>query len=463
MDEKYISGNSLEGIIHLKEAIPLGIQHVLAMFAGNLTPILIVCGVCGIASGSELEITLIQNAMIVAGIVTIVQNVTIGPVGAKLPVVMGTSSSLINAMISIANQIGGGVYAYGSLLGASIIGGLFESVIGLCFVHIKKLFVPIVSGLVILTIGLSLIPVGVNEICGGMNANDFGSFENLFVSLFVIVVIIYFRNFTKGFTSTALILIGIIAGYVLVSIMACILPTTIDKVLADGTVEKATKDWVLEWDVVKNAAIFNAPKIMPVKINFDMKAILPMILMFIVTTVETVGDITGIAEGGFERQATDKELTGGIICDGLGSSLAAIFGVLPNTTFSQNVGLVAMTKVVNLFVITLGGIFLILCGTFPKIAAIISIIPSPVLGGAAILMFTSIVVSGMSIIVKEGITNRNITIISVALGIGYGFGLVENSLNKFPESFKVLFGSPGLVPVTLIAIILNTVLPKEKS
>ena len=140
MDEKYISGNSLEGIIHLKEAIPLGIQHVLAMFAGNLTPILIVCGVCGIASGSELEITLIQNAMIVAGIVTIVQNVTIGPVGAKLPVVMGTSSSLINAMISIANQIGGGVYAYGSLLGASIIGGLFESVIGLCFVHIKKLF-----------------------------------------------------------------------------------------------------------------------------------------------------------------------------------------------------------------------------------------------------------------------------------------------------------------------------------
>lgn len=240
--------------------------------------------------------------------------------------------------------------------------------------------------------------------------------------------------------------------------MGFVLPTT--GVTADGV--EYTKAWVLNWDKVADAAWFAIPKIMPVKPVFDMRAILPVMIMFIVTAVETVGDISGVMEGGLGREATDKELSGGVMCDGLGSSLAACFGVLPNTSFSQNVGLVAMTKVVNRFALATGAVFLILCGLCPKLAALISIMPQSVLGGAAVMMFSSIVFSGIQLITKNPMNSRNLSIVSVALGVGYGMGANPDILVHAPKLVQLVFGGSGIVPAAIVAILLNIVLPKEK-
>lgn len=244
--------------------------------------------------------------------------------------------------------------------------------------------------------------------------------------------------------------------------MAAVLPTTFTYVDDAGATVEATKSWVLNWDKVASASWFAVPKIMPVKWVFDARAIVPIGIMFIVTAVETVGDISGITEGGLGREATDKELSGGVMCDGLGSSLAAVFGVLPNTSFSQNVGLVAMNKVVNRFSIATGGIFLIACGLFPKLAALISIMPQSVLGGAAVMMFSSIVVSGIQLITKWPVTPRNVTIVSVALGLGYGLGANSAVLAHMPQAITLIFGGSGIVPAALFAIILNIVLPPDE-
>ena len=210
------------------------------------------------------------------------------------------------------------------------------------------------------------------------------------------------------------------------------------------------------------ASWFALPDFMPVKPVFDLRAILPVLIMFVVTAVETVGDISGVIEGGLDREASDKELSGGVICDGLGSSFAAFFGVLPNTSFSQNVGLVTMTKVVNRYALSCGAIFLILCGLFPKLAALISIMPQSVLGGAAVIMFSSIVMSGIQLITREPLTPRNMTIVSVALGLGYGLGANSAVLAGLPEAIQLIFGGSGIVPAAFVAIILNICLPKEK-
>ena len=218
---------------------------------------------------------------------------------------------------------------------------------------------------------------------------------------------------------------------------------------------------MLNWDKVAQASWFAIPKLVPVKIVFDMRAILPVLIMFIVTAVETVGDISGVMEGGMGREATDKELSGGVICDGLGSSFAACFGVLPNTSFSQNVGLVAMTKVVNRGALATGAIFLILCGLIPKLGALVSIMPQAVLGGAAVMMFSSIVVSGIQLITKEKMTPRTLTIVSVALGVGYGMGANASILANTPQLFQLVCGESGIVPAAFVAIVLNVLLPKD--
>ena len=342
-------------------------------------------------------------------------------------------------------------------MGASILGGFFETVLGFFLKPLRKFFPSVVTGTVVMSIGLSLISVGINSFGGGNKAEDFGSMENLLLALFVLIVILIFKHCTKGFLSSSSILLGIIAGYIAAIVMGFVLPTT--GVTADGV--EYTKAWVLNWDKVADAAWFAIPKIMPVKPVFDMRAILPVMIMFIVTAVETVGDISGVMEGGLGREATDKELSGGVMCDGLGSSLAACFGVLPNTSFSQNVGLVTMTKVVNRMALACGAGVLILCGLFPKLAALISIMPQSVLGGAAVMMFSSIVVSGIQLITKHPIGSREITIISVAIGLGYGLGATTGATAHLPYYVQLIFGGSGIVPCSLAAIILNIVLPKE--
>ena len=451
---------SFEGDMPLGQAIPLGLQHVLAMFVGNLTPLLIIGGACGIMGGTEfvnLQISLLQNAMIIAGIVTLVQLYSIGPCGGKVPIIMGTSSGFIGVFSSVVATMGSGVVAYGAIMGASIIGGFFEGILGFFLKPLRRFFPSVVTGTVVLSIGLSLIAVGINSFGGGFKTKDFGSMENLGLGLFVLIVILFFKHGTKGFFSSSSILFGIIAGYIAAFIMGLVLPTT--GVTAKGVT--FTKSWVLNWDKVASAGWFAIPDFMPVDIIFDMRAIIPVCIMFIVTAVETVGDISGVMEGGMEREATDKELAGGVICDGLGSSFAALFGVLPNTSFSQNVGLVAMTKVVNRFALATGAVFLILCGLIPKLGALVSIMPQSVLGGAAVMMFSSIVVSGIQLITKEKLTPRNLTIVAVALGVGYGMGANPGILAHAPAAIKLIFGGSGIVPAALVAIILNIVLPQD--
>lgn len=450
-----------DGKLSLAQAIPLGLQHVFAMFVSNLTPILIITGACGVGAGSEfadLQVTLLQNAMLVAGLVTLIQLYAIGPMGGKVPIIMGTSSGFIGVFNGVAAVMGGGILTYGAMMGASIIGGLLEGVLGFFLKPLRKFFPAVVTGTVVLSIGLSLISVGIGSFGGGSAAPDFGTAENLFLACFVLVVIIALKHGTTGFTSLSAILLGIVAGYIAAIVMGFVLPAT--GVTAEGV--EYTKAWVLNWDKVAQAEWFAIPKLMPVKPVFDLRAILPVTVMFIVTAVETVGDISGVTEGGMGREATDEELAGGVICDGIGSAFAALLGVLPNTSFSQNVGLVAMTKVVNRFALATGAVFLMLCGLFPKLGALISIMPQAVLGGAAVMMFSSIVVSGIQLVTKEPLTPRNLTIISVALGVGYGMGANANILAHTPQFVQLIFGGSGIVPAALVAILLNVLLPKDK-
>ena len=396
--------------------------------------------------------------MLVAGIVTLVQLYAIGPVGGKVPIIMGTSSGFIGVFNSVAKVMGGGIAGYGAIMLASVLGGLFETVLGFLLKPLRRFFPAVVTGTVVLSIGLSLVSVGVGSFGGGNAAADFGSLENLALGALVTVVIIAFKHGTKGMTSASSILIGIIAGYIASAVMGLFLSPT--GITADGV--EYTKAWVLNWDKVAEASWFSIPKLMPVPLVFDLRAIVPVLIMFIVTAVETVGDISGVIEGGMGREATDSELSGGVICDGLGSSFAALFGVLPNTSFSQNVGLVAMTKIVNRHALATGAVFLVFCGLLPKLAALISIMPQSVLGGAAVMMFSSIVISGIQLITKEPLTARNITIVSTALGLGYGIGANGAVIAGLPEAVQLIFGGSGIVPAAILAIVLNIVIPREK-
>ena len=462
--QNYSSPYKLEGKIPLGQAILYGLQHVMAMFVGNLTPVLLITGACALDGGLQLQI--IQNAMLMAGVITLLQLFAIGPVGAKLPIVMGTSSGFIGVCSGIAATMGQGIVTYGAIIFASFIGGLFETVLGFFLKPLRRFFPALVTGTVVMAIGLSLISVGINSFGGGNNNGDFGSLPNLFVGTVVLVTIILLKHFTKGVTSTASILIGIIVGYIVCGIMGIILPTTYQYV-DPATQETVTKtcSWVLDFSKVSNASWFAVPAFMPFgfsKDMIDLRAIIPIVIMFIVTAVETVGDTSAITEGGLGREATDKELSGSVICDGLGSSIASFFGVLPNTSFSQNVGLIAMTKIVNLFAISTGAIFLVLCGLFPKLAAIIQMMPQSVLGGAAVMMFASIVVSGIQLVTKDGVSNRTVTIVSVALGLGYGLGANAGILANLPQFVELIFGGSGIVPAASIAMILNIAIPQDK-
>ena len=457
-----------EGRIPLSQAIPLGLQHVMAMFIGNLTPLIIVMGLCGLTADAgfgDLRTALLQNAMVMAGIVTLVQLFSIGPVGGKVPIVMGTSSGFLGVLNNSVAACGGGILAYGAIMGACIVGGIFEGVLGMFLKPLRKFFPAIVTGSVVIAIGLSLLGVGINYFCGGSGKADYGSLHNLFLGFVVLIVIILLKHFAPqdSVLSSAAILFGILAGYAVAVVMTLVLPTV--GINADGA--EYTYSWVVNFEQIKNAAWIAVPSFIgfgalsDMHVVFQANAIIPIGIMFIVTAIETVGDISACIEGGMAREATDTELSGGVICDGLGSSFAALFGVLPNTSFSQNVGLVSMTKVVNRFAISMGAIFLILCGFCPKIGAIMSVMPQSVLGGAAVMMFASILISGIQLITKEPIGSREITIISVAIGLGYGLGATNGATSQLPYYIQLVFGGSGIVPCSLAAILLNIVLPKN--
>ena len=420
----------LDGTVTLKIALPLGIQHILAMFLGNISPILIISGM--LQMSTDVKSTLIQNAMFVAAIATILQLYPIWKAGSKLPIVMGTSSGFIGTAKAM-----GALYGYGSLMGAAFIGGLVEMVLGYFIKPLRKLFPPIVTSLVIISIGLSLLPVGISYFGGGSSASDFGSIHHLVVASFVLIVILIARQF-KGTIHHASVLIGIISGYLLSICLG----------MVDFT-QVIEADW------------FSLPKFMPVSFSFHGEVIIAMLIMFVATTVETIGNISGIANGGLDREASIDELQGGVIADGLGSAFAAFFGVLPNTSFAQNAGLVTATKIVNRFTILTGAIFLLLCGFCPKLSAIFSVMPQSVLGGAAVLMFSMIFVSGIQSLTREKIDERSALIIALALGLGIGIGNVPSVLDQLPSWVGNIFGENSIILTFVIATVLNLILPKR--
>ena len=422
----------LDGTVPLGEAIPLGIQHVLAMFLGNITPLMIVCGMLNMEAG--LKTALIQNAMFIAGIVTLVQLYPIWKVGCRLPVVMGTSSGFLGTSKAIGAQ-----YGYGAILGASLIGAVLEIVLGFFIKPLKKLFPPVVTSLVIMSIGLSLLPVGINYFAGGSGAADFGHWKHLLVGLIVVVTIVIFKQFFTGFLSVSAILIGICVGY-----LAAIALNMVD------------------FTQVKEAAWFSLPRFMPVAPTFNWQAVVAMCIMFVATAVETVGDISGITNGGLDREPTDDELSGGVLADGVGSLVAALFGVLPNTSFSQNVGLVGVTTVVNRFCIMTGAVFLVLCGFVPKLSAVFAVMPQSVLGGAAVIMFAMILVSGMQSLQREKLSGRNGMIVALALGLGVGLGMVPSALDQMPEWVGQIFAQNGIIMTFVIATVMNLILPADR-
>lgn len=453
---------TLDGYLPMRIAIPLGMQHVLAMFIGNITAPLIVCAFCGIESGSPLMITILQNAMLIAGLTTLLQLYPVWKFGAHLPIVMGCSAGYIGVYISISVLLGGGLPSYETILGATLIGGLVEIVVACFYEKVKKLFPPLVIGTVLTAVGISLVPIAINSFAGGSGAADYGSIQNLFIAFLVFIVGLVLSSWGKGMVKNCGMLIGIGVGYVAAAIMTAVLPTTFTYTDASGALVQATASWAMDWQSVLDASWLSLPKLMPVHLRFDLRAILPICLIYISMTIESMASINAITEVGLNRHVTNKEMVGGLFCDALGSSGAAIFGVLPNTTFSQNVGLVNMTKVVNRLSVATGAIFLCLCGFLPKLVAIVSIMPNAVLGGATVLMFGQILCGGISLIAKHGFTARSNIVVASAIGLGYGIGADSAALSGMPDFVNLVIGGSGIIPCAFLAILLNLVLPKEK-
>ena len=417
--------------------VALGMQHVLAMFASNVTPSIIIAGAAGFAFGSADMVFLIQMAMLFAGIATLFQTVGFGPVGARLPVMQGTSFAFVPIMIGVVKSSG-----MAALMGSILVAGVFHAALGTVIGRIRHWFPPLVSGMVITTIGLYLIPVGIRYAAGGaadfqVNNPNWGDFSHWSLALVVIIVALGCKFFTRGLTSSAAILLGLIAGY-LVGI-------------ATGAVN---------FGAVGKAAWFAIPMPLQYGIEFNMAAIIGMCLISGVSAIETVGDISAIAKGGAGREASDKELAGGTYADGLGSAVAGIFGGLPNTSFSQNVGIVSMTGVMSRGVVTIGAIFLIICGFVPKIGAVVSSMPIEVLGGGVILMFGMVVSAGVSMLSTVNWTRRNMMILATSMSVGIGLQAVPKSMQHLPDTLGMLMTS-GLLPVAVLAVVMNLVLPED--
>ena len=429
----------------IAKAVPLGIQHVLAMFVSNVTPAIIVCGAAGFGFGSNSPdfpqmIYMIQMSMFFAGLATLIQTIGIGPVGAKLPIVQGTSFAFIPIMIPLV--AGKGVDAIAVLMGGIVVGGLFHAVLGLFIGKIRFALPPLVTGLVVTMIGLALVKVGIQYAAGGVPAigkPEYGSLINWSMAMIVILVTLGLKFFAKGMLSVSAVLIGLIVGYIFAFAM--------------GEVSLAN---------VGRAAPFALPNPFHFGIEFSVAAIIGFCLMSFVSAVETVGDVSGITKGGAGREATDKEIQGATFADGVGTAVSGLFGALPNTSFSQNVGLIAMTGVMSRHVVTIGAIFLIAAGLVPKIGAVISSIPIEVLGGGVIVMFGMVAAAGISMLSDVNWNRRNMVIFAIALSLGLGLQLEPGALQHLPATIKVLATS-GILPAALIAIVLNLVLPEELS
>ena len=419
------------------QAAPLGLQHVLAMFASNVTPSIIVAGAAGLQFGGAEQVYLIQMAMLFAGIATLFQTVGFGPVGARLPIMQGTSFAFVGVLAGIAATQGLGV-----ALTSCIIGGLIHFALGSVIANIRYLFPPLVTGLVILAIGLYLVPVGIKYAAGGaadfqMAAESFGSLMHWTVALTVIVVALGFKFMTKGILSNAAILLGLIAGYLVAFMFG-----------------------MVNFAAVGKASWVTGLQTLPYGFEFNLGAVIGVTIVSIVSAVETIGDTSATAKAGAGREATDEEISGATYADGLGTAVAGVFGGLANTSFSQNVGIVGMTGIMSRHVVTIAGAIMVICGLIPKIGAIIASMPLPVLGGGVIVMFGMVAAAGLNVLSEIKMSRRNMIIIALSLSIGLGFNLVPSAVQYLPGIWKTLATS-AVAPTAFLAIVLNQIIPEE--
>ncbi len=427
----------------LAKAIPLGIQHVRAMFVSTAPPAIIVAGAAGFGFGSNSPdfpnlIYMIQMSMFFAGIATLFQTIGFGPVGARLPIVQGTSFAFLPVMIPAVAGLGVGGLA--GLMTGVFIGGIFHFCLGFFIGRIRFALPPLVTGLIVLMIGLALIRVGIQYAAGGvplMGKPEFGSLAMWIPALVVVIVTLGMKFFTRGMMSVAAVLIGLLAGYVVALLMGQV-----------------------SFGNVGRAAWFTLPSPFAWGFEINWAIIIGMCLMAVVSAIETVGDTSGITKGGAGREATDKEISGATFADGLGTAMAGAFGALPNTSFSQNVGLISMTGVMSRHVVTIGAIFLIVCGLIPKVGAIVSTVPINVLGGGVIVMFGMVSAAGLNMLSEVNWNRRNMVIFATALSVGFGLQLEPSALQHLPKTVQILLTS-GLLPSAILAIVLNLVIPEE--
>lgn len=422
----------LDGRVPLMKAIPFGIQHILAMFVANLTPITLIAAAGGL---SQEEIAmLLQNAMFVAGIATLIQLYPIWKVGSKLPIVMGVSFTFVTVLSTVAAN-----YGYPAVIGAVLVGGIFEGTLGLLAKYWRKIIAPIVAASVVTAIGLSLFSVGARSFGGGY-AEDFGSAQNLLLGTITLVVCLGWNILAKGYLKQLSVLVGLIVGYVIAIFMGKVDLTVI---FADGFI--------------------SLPKLLPYKPEFNLGAIFSVCIIYLVSAAETIGDTTAMVATGLNRDIEAKEISGSLACDGYSSVVSSLFGCPPVTSFSQNVGLIAMTKVVNRFTIMTGAACMILAGLLPPVGNFFASLPESVLGGCTIMMFGTIMTSGMQMVAKAGFTQRNITIaaLSIAIGVGFTSASEIDLWHIFPEIVQSVFAANVVAVVFVAAIILNLVLPKN--
>ena len=421
----------LDGKVPLGKAVPFGLQHILAMFVANIAPIIIVAGASGLNTSQSAM--LIQSAMVIAGIGTLIQLFPLWKIGSGLPIVMGISFTFVSVFCYI-----GPTYGYNAIVGAILVGGIIEGILGLFAKYWTKLITPIVAASVVTAIGFSLLSVGASSFGGGSGSEAFGSASNWILGTITLLCCLLFNIFAKSYWKQLSVLFGLAVGYIVALCMG-----------------------MVDFSALQSTSVIALPSVLPFKPEFNMNAIVSVVLIFLVSATETIGDTSALATSGLDREASPKEISGSLTCDGFISALSSLFGCLPITSFSQNVGLVAMTKVVNRFTIATGAVIMIIAGIFPAFGALLATLPDAVLGGCTIMMFGSIVVSGLRMIGNCGYSQRNVTIVALSLSTGIGFTQVPEIFAIFPQVVQNVFAQNCVAVVFLVAIILNLVLPQN--
>lgn len=424
----------LDGRVPVAKTIPFGLQHILAMFVSNLTPITLIAASAQPALTQAQIAILLQNAMFVAGIATLIQLYPIWKIGSRLPVVMGVSFTFVTVLSTVAAN-----YGYPAVIGAVMIGGIMEGTLGLLAKYWRKIITPVVAASVVTSIGFSLFTVGARSFGGGYN-EDFGSAQNLLLGTITLAVCLLWNVLSKGYLKQLSVLAGLVVGYIIAIFM--------------GKVDLGS---------ILSGGLISLPHLLPVKPEFHAGAIVSTCIIFLVSAAETIGDTSALVSSGLDREITGKEISGSLACDGYASTISSLFGCPPVTSFSQNVGLVAMTKVVNRFTIMTGAVCMILAGLLPPIGNFFASLPDSVVGGCTIMMFGSILTSGVQMIASCGFSQRNITIVSLSLAVGIGFTTASESgiWDTFPSIIQSVFAQNVVAVVFIISIVLSCILPEN--